>query len=323
MAATYTRAATRIAQAYAPGTQRSYYNKFNIFLCFLSYYKLDIESLNVNNAICYVQFLVDSKLSTPTIQTYISAIKAKLTDFGCNCAIWSHPRVNLMLRACSRTVAIFNEPKHVLTPHILTAIINRLNVHALGSMYKALFLLAFHGFLRISNLLPTSQTSNQTHRHLTRGDVSITHPGVKVFIKWSKTLQANRDTRILPLASIPGSPLCPMQAVNHINQTYPVSKHCPFFSYMDKHKLIIITQRQARSVLAQTLKFLGLDPGKYGFHTFRRSGASLAFSLGIPVEYIKAHGTWKSDAVYTYLDQSQHPLALTSTISKHLSTPYC
>ena len=79
-------------------------------------------------------------------------------------------------------------------------------------MYKALFLLAFHGFLRISNLLPTSQTSNQTHRHLTRGDVSITHPGVKVFIKWSKTLQANRDTRILPLASIPGSPLCPMQA---------------------------------------------------------------------------------------------------------------
>ena len=42
------------------------------------------------------------------------------------------------------------------------------------------------------------------------------------------------------------------------------------------------------------------DAKDFGFHTFRRSGASLAFSLNVPVQNIKAHGIWSSDAVYSY-----------------------
>ena len=63
-----------------------------------------------------------------------------------------------------------------------------------------------------------------------------------------------------------------------------------------------------------------MDAKAYGFHTFRRSGASLVFSLNVPVQYIKAHGTWASDAVWAYLDQSLYPKVLTTTISTHLAT---
>ena len=132
-------------------------------------------------------------------------------------------------------------------------------------------------------------------------------------------MQANRDSRLIPLAAIPGSPLCPLQAIMQINQFYPVPDHCPMFSYMIRGKLVIISQSQARRVLKLTLEFLGLDASKYGFHTFRRSGASLEFSLNIPVEHIKAHGTWTSDAVWAYLTTSQYLLALTTTMSTHLS----
>ena len=132
-------------------------------------------------------------------------------------------------------------------------------------------------------------------------------------------MQANRDSRLIPLAAIPGSPLCPLQAILQINQFYPVPDHCPMFSYMNKGKLVIISQ--ARRVLKLTLQFLGLDPSKYGFHTFRRrSGASLAFSLNILVQHIKAHGTWTSDAVWAYLSTNHYPLALTTTMSTHLTT---
>ena len=49
---------------------------------------------------------------------------------------------------------------------------------------------------------------SQVTRHLTRGDVlSITSPGMSVFLKWSKTMQANKDTRLIPLAAIPCSSL--------------------------------------------------------------------------------------------------------------------
>ena len=140
-------------------------------------------------------------------------------------------------------------------------------------MYKGLFLLAFHGFSRISNLLPKTKSSFQATHHLTRGDVSITSPGITIFIKWSKTLQANKDTRLIPLAAIPGSPLCPLQAIMQINQAYPVSDHSPMFSYMDKGKLVNISQSQARQVLSEVLASLGLNPRNYGSHTIRRSGA--------------------------------------------------
>ena len=111
-------------------------------------------------------------------------------------------------------------------------------------MFKGLFLLAFHRFFRISNLSPKTKSSFQATRYLSRGDVSITSPGITVFLK---TMQA-KETRITPLAAIPGSSLCPLQAIMQINQSYPVSDHCPMFSYMDHGKLTIISQSQARCV---------------------------------------------------------------------------
>ena len=133
-------------------------------------------------------------------------------------------------------------------------------------------------------------------------------------------MQANRDTRLIPLASVPGSPLCPLQAVLQIQQAYPVPDRAPMFSYMKNGKLVLISQLQARHVLAGALTALGLNAKEYGFHTFRRSGTSLAFNLSVPVQYIKAHGAWASDAVWAYLHESQLPNILTTTISSHLAS---
>ena len=181
------------------------------------------------------------------------------------------------------------DPKQVLTPQTLTQLIQLVNLLPLGPLYTAVFLLAFHGFFRISNLLPLTGTAFQPSSHLTRGDVSITTTGVTVFIKWTKTLQASRNTHHIPLASIPGSPLCPRQAIISLCNAYPVYSQAPMFSYMCKGKLTILTQLQVRTVLSQTLTSMGLNPKDFGFHTFRRSGASLAFSLNVPVQYIKPH----------------------------------
>ena len=127
-------------EAYTPGLQRSYYNIFHVLLLFSFHYQLDIQSFNVNNAICFIQCLVDSGLSTLTIHTYLSAIKSNLSSFGIDNSIWLCHRVLLMLKTCSETVAGFNQPKHVLTPRTLTDFINRLSFYPEGCLFKALFL---------------------------------------------------------------------------------------------------------------------------------------------------------------------------------------
>ena len=92
------------------------------------------------------------------------------------------------------------------------------------------------------------------------------------------------------------------------------------FSYIQNGKLVLISQLQARQVLSEALTALGLNAKEYGFHTFRRSGASLAFNLSVPVQYIKAHGTWASDAVWAYLHESKFLTILTTTISSYLAS---
>ena len=140
------------------------------------------------------------------------------------------------------------------------------------------------------------------------------------FIKWTKTLQASRDTHLIPLAAIPGSPLCPRQAIISLCNANPVYSQAPMLSYMDKGKLTVLTQLQVRKVVSKTLTSMGLNAKDFGFHTFRRSGASLAFSLNVPVQYIKAHGIWASDAVYSYLNSQQYPTTLTTTMSAFLQS---
>ena len=200
--------------------------------------------------------------------------------------------------------------------------INNVFIHISGFTHRALFLLTFHWFFRISNLLPTSQSTFQPLRDLARGDVTISSPGLLVLLKWTKTLQASRDQHLIPLTAVPGSVLCPLQAVIQLNSQYPVPNTAPMFSHMVSDRLVVITHEKACKVLSTALSAMGLDPLDYGFDgpdTFRCSGASLAFSLNIPVQFIKAQGTWQSDAIYRYIDQASYPTILTTTISQFLA----
>ena len=99
LAAIYGRATTRMSKAYAVGSQQSYYNQFNMLLMYCTYYSIEVNSITVDHVITFLEFLAVSGLSTPTILTYISAIKSKWSQFGIPSLPWSHPRVNIMLRS--------------------------------------------------------------------------------------------------------------------------------------------------------------------------------------------------------------------------------
>ena len=55
-------------------------------------------------------------------------------------------------------------------------------------VFKAVYLVAFCSFLRVSNLLPHSIKSFDPTRLLAIGDLFFSQDGVTILIKWSKTL---------------------------------------------------------------------------------------------------------------------------------------
>ena len=85
------------------------------------------------------------------------------------------------------------------------------------------------------------------------------------------------------------------------------------------HGLVPLTDSVARRHLRSVSHILDLNPSLI-FHDFRRAGATWAFNHGVDMKDIMLHGTWKSDAVWSYIQSI--PVAkspVSATFQQHLS----
>jgi len=60
------------------------------------------------------------------------------------------------------------------------------------------------------------------------------------------------------------------------------------------------------NTLKQFLRQIGIDPDQYSGHSFRRGGATFAFSCaGLPQLYLRAMGDWLSNAFLLYCEAQE------------------
>ena len=182
-------------------------------------------------------------------------------------------------------------------------------------LYRAIFLMAFFAFLRMSNITPHSARLFHQDTHILRQYVTFKPPGACILIKWTKTLQDYRSHHIVQLPTIQNVYLCPVQALKALlaSRVLPptaslfANNFPPYAQVIDTH---------IRDALKAILRAKGIPTTGHGFHTFRRSGATLAFDNNVPLQNIIAHGLWKSSSVWTYLQNaSLAPSIIPSTFS--------
>ena len=206
-----------------------------------------------------------------------------------------------MLRAISITSTHTPKQKLALAPDVLLALCESLGSSTEAEVYKCAFIVAFFSFLRRSNLVPDSVHSFDKHRHLCRGDIFVEHDCLIILIKWSKTLQCHERVVTIPLASLPGHPLCPVSAYQTMLSKVPGKDNDPVFMLPQAGKTVPLTSSKLAQRFKTGLAGLGLDPSDYSIHSLRRSGATFAFTCGIEPLLIQTHGDWKSDAYRQYL----------------------
>ena len=114
-------------------------------------------------------------------------------------------------------------------------------------------------------------------------------------------MQASGQFKVVQIPKLAGSSLCPVAALQKLIKTLKLKPKYPLFMITHNSKLQLLTTFKVRKQLALVMSQRNLDPRDYGFHMFRRSGASLAHNLQVPLPNIKQHGQWKSEAIYTYL----------------------
>ena len=145
--------------------------------------------------------------------------------------------------------------------------------------------------------MPVSKNQFNLKKNLCRGDILPNEHNVVIVIKWSKTLQAPQQGSYIVLPKLQDHRICPAVNFQRMCSLYAVSVNSPCFSTL----FFTVTERLVRQHLKNILQDLKLYPGQMSFHTFRRSGATLAYNLGINMEDIKRHGTWRSEAVQSYI----------------------
>ena len=141
---------------------------------------------------------------------YLSAVETKFTILGLDVACFADTYLKHYQRAVQLHSPLQVKLKKVIDVPILKQIVQQCNYTYMGKVPKALYLLSFYSFLRLSNLVPQSGQQFSALKHLARGN-AIFHPTkVVILLKWSKTMQSNNDIKLITIPRIPHSSICPV-----------------------------------------------------------------------------------------------------------------
>ena len=230
--------------------------------------------------------------------------------------------ISSLLRGIRRELSKPPAQKAPITPAILLQIHNILDLsQPMAITFWATSLLAFYSFLRKASLIPKSQTHSCIHESCIR-DLIVSDSGYLLKIKHTKTLQYRDRILSIPFSKIHNSSLCPVRAISKLlSQNSQIPPSAPLVSYpISGGSYRFFTHSTFENYLNKALALAGQSPSSFSGHSFRRGGASFAFSCGVPADLIKIQGDWSSDAYLRYLSSPlSHRQQVFHSISHHIS----
>lgn len=308
--------------AYSEGTQRNHRTQWRTYLSFCHYFSLVSLPATLDTICLFCQFLSQS-LAPSSIRNYVSGVKSLHVLAGFEFSHTNSFQLRLTLKGIERLAQHCPNKAPPVTPSILSQFASVCDLSSVRDrVFFTLSLFAFFLFARLGNLVPESLSGFDPVKHLRRKDVVSAPHGLIVTFSHTKTIQFGQRRLSIPLLSIPGSSLCPVSSFAQMCRLVPAEPNSPAFviPVSGSHKLVPVFKSQFVQYFRLMLQRAGNSHYySYRGHSFRRGGASWAYSVGVPGELIQIFGDWASDAYKGYLDLSfEAKLDLASRISAPL-----
>ena len=163
------RAVERVQQAFRPATMASYRRKFRLFLAYCCFIHVQLSHLSPVILLSFLEFLIHNGMSTSAISNHLSAVKTSLSMYGISVLSFSDPRIKYFQKSLTLNRQFSAKIKKIIDIETLNKIVLVCETMWMGQIFKALYLVAFFSFLRISNLVPHKITSFSPLEQLTRG----------------------------------------------------------------------------------------------------------------------------------------------------------
>ncbi len=211
--------------------------------------------------------------------------------------------VNMFMLGLKRTMGSSTSQKLPVTPLLLSEIHKCVDFsNSFHVCTWAAMLFMFYTMFRKSNVMPSSATKYDCTKQVARSSIQCEQDSLLVKVKWSKTIQFKDRVLYVPVSSVPGSILCPVQAYRRLLSMVKTPPDYPAFSYLKHGNVVPLTYSQfvRQFKLWLTLLEVG-DKDLYSSHSFRRGGATFAFQCGVSPSLIKCQGDWSSDCYLKYI----------------------
>lgn len=189
--------------ALAPGTMKNRHIQATVYLKFMLAYQFNYLAPSIAQLAMYTRFLGNSYASPATLKNYLSGAKAWVYSQGGNFSAFPASEVALMSKAIATEKAHVVSKATPLTPDdiaVICAYIDRnLNVPL---AVKPAILVAFAGFLRVSNVLSPSTVQWGGPHTLKRSDVSMFNSKLIIAI-WSTKTKKGGHPHLIEIPLMP------------------------------------------------------------------------------------------------------------------------
>ena len=142
-----------------------------------------IRHLSISEALSYLEFLVDNKTSAHMISNHVSATRAMFVLYDLPYQLWDHPKIKYFIKSVKIARPLALPKKNVIDLNTLKIIIAATHNWPNSMVYKAVFLTAFFGFFRLSNIAPHAISEFDITRHFTGGDIFFKNDEVQLLLK--------------------------------------------------------------------------------------------------------------------------------------------
>ena len=209
----------------------------------------------------------------------------------------------MLLRGLQRSEAPVPPGRQPLTSDSLQKCLTTLRAGYLSPLtdltLESMFLLAFFGFLRCSELTSSSSRYNSS-RHPSLSDITFHSTESLTFtLKYSKTDQLGRSSTIhLFKTDSPLSPYEPILRYITMRRSLNASPQDPLFTTESGS---VATRSWFHKHLRQILTLSGLPSQLYSGHSFRIGAATTAARQGLSDQIIRILGRWSSRAYQSYI----------------------
>lgn len=289
--------------ALSEGTRTAYNRAKLVYEKFMTQHfsQLPLFPLQVEQLVLFISHCYTKKLAPQTVTTYLSALAHfnKLNGYGDTTQAF----------VVKRTLQGFQKMKGQpdvrlpITPTILRKLVDSLPMCTSSfyekTLYKAMFLLAFHAFLRVGEFTSCGKSNSCLEfKAVTFGRLLNTCPvDVSLTLTNFKHHQGKPPVTLQLNASSCDSHMCAVSALWNYCKLRG-SKEGPLFLFSDG---VAVSRQAFCNQLHISLTFLNFDTKRYKSHSFRIGAASWAKSKGIPDDQIQMLGRWKSEAFRRYI----------------------